>query len=196
MNDTPSEQKPLRRPMALPGGPDAHARRDAMVRVDHAGEVGAVKIYQGQLAVLNGREAAAGTARHIHEMAEQEARHLAAFDRLVRAHNVRPTALRPLWDVAGFTLGAVTALMGEKAAMACTVAVEDVIEEHYARQSDALKGGTDTELRQIVDEFRADEAAHRALALSEGAEKAPGYRLLSAAIKAGCRMAIKLSEKI
>jgi ubiquinone biosynthesis monooxygenase Coq7 len=162
-----------------------------MIRVDHAGEYGAVRIYQGQLAVLK-TGAAADTIRH---MAEQEERHLAAFDRLVNARKVRPTALEPVWRAAGFALGAATALLGEKAAFACTAAVEEVIDEHYSGQVTALEGKDET-LRATVEEFRAEEAEHRDTALQNGAEQAPGYRLLSAAIKAGCRVAIKLSEKI
>jgi ubiquinone biosynthesis monooxygenase Coq7 len=108
---------------------------------------------------------------------------------------VRPTALEPVWRVAGFALGAATALMGEKAAFACTAAVEEAIDEHYAQQIADL-GDRDPVLKQTVEDFRADEAQHRQTALDHGAEQAPGYRLLSGAIKAGCRVAIKLSEKI
>jgi ubiquinone biosynthesis monooxygenase Coq7 len=163
----------------------------AMIRVDHAGEYGAVRIYQGQLAILKSG-AAADTIR---QMAEQEERHLKAFDGLVNERKVRPTALEPVWRVAGFALGAVTALMGEKAAFACTAAVEEVIDEHYATQIAALEG-KDATLQATVADFRADEAAHRNTALQNGAEDAPGYRLLSESIKIGCRIAIKLSERI
>jgi ubiquinone biosynthesis monooxygenase Coq7 len=113
----------------------------------------------------------------------------------VNERKVRPTALEPVWRMAGFALGAATALMGERAAFACTAAVEEVIDEHYADQVMALQG-KDEALRATVEEFRADEAAHRDTALENGAEQAPGYKLLSTAIKAGCRVAIKLSEKI
>jgi len=143
------------------------------------------------LAVLK-KGAAADTIRH---MAEQEERHLKTFDRLVNERKVRPTALEPVWRVAGFALGAATALMGEKAAFACTAAVEEVIDEHYAGQVVAL-AGRDEALKATVEDFRADEAAHRNTAVENGAEQAPGYRLLSEAIKAGCRVAIKLSERI
>jgi ubiquinone biosynthesis monooxygenase Coq7 len=176
---------------AKPTAPGSPLDTEAMIRVDHAGEYGAVRIYQGQLAVLK-KGAAADTIRH---MAAQEERHLAAFDRLVNERKVRPTALEPVWRVAGFALGAATALMGEKAAFACTAAVEEVIDEHYAGQVTALTGKDDA-LKATVEEFRADEAAHRDTALENGAEQAPGYRLLSGAIKAGCRVAIKLSERI
>ena len=175
---------------AKPAAPGNPLDTEAMIRVDHAGEYGAVRIYQGQLAVLKAG-AAADTIRH---MAKQEERHLAAFDRLVNERKVRPTALEPVWRVAGFALGAATALLGEKAAFACTAAVEEVIDEHYASQLEKLDD--DPALKKTLTEFRADEIAHRDEALAHGAEAAPGYRLLSAAIKTGCRVAIKLSERI
>jgi len=174
-----------------PHAPGAALDTAAMIRVDHAGEYGAVRIYEGQLAVLR-HGAAADTIRH---MASQEERHLKVFDQLIRDRKVRPTALEPVWRVAGFALGAATALMGEKAAFACTAAVEEVIDEHYAAQVVALDG-KDEALKATVEEFRAEEAEHRDTALANGAEQAPGYRLLSEAIKAGCRVAIKLSERI
>jgi ubiquinone biosynthesis monooxygenase Coq7 len=174
-----------------PKAPGAAPDIESMIRVDHAGEYGAVRIYEGQLAVLKGR-ASAETIRH---MAEQEQRHLKTFDKLINERRVRPTALEPVWRVAGFALGAATALMGEKAAFACTAAVEEAIDEHYASQIEAL-GEKDPAFKKTVQDFRADEAAHRQTALEHGAEQAPGYRLLNSAIKAGCRVAIKLSEKI
>ncbi len=176
-----------------PAPPGTQTRDDiaAMIRVDHAGEYGAVRIYEGQLAVLGHKPAAASIRR----MAEEEQRHLETFDRLILERRVRPTALEPVWRVAGFALGAATALMGEKAAMACTAAVEEVIDEHYAGQIERLGDG-DKELKSTVADFRADEIAHRDEALAHGAEQAPGYRLLSETIKAGCRLAIALSTRI
>ena len=168
------------------------ADKHSMIRVDQAGEYGAARIYAGQLAVLGHRDTE--TVAAIREMAAQEQRHLKAFDALINERRVRPTALEPLWNVAGFALGAATALMGEKAAMACTAAVEEAIDEHYAAQVAALD--KDPALQQTVEEFRQEEAAHRDEAIAHGAEEAPGYKLLSEAIKAGCRVAIKLSEKI
>jgi ubiquinone biosynthesis monooxygenase Coq7 len=168
---------------------------ESMIRVDHAGEYGAVRIYEGQLAVLGRRKGAEQSAEMIRHMAEQEQHHLKTFDRMVNERRVRPTALEPVWRVAGFALGFGTALMGEKAAFACTAAVEEAIDEHYAAQLEAL-GDSDPALKQTVTDFRADEAAHRQTALDQGAEAAPGYKFLSEAIKAGCRVAIKLSEKI
>ncbi len=178
-----------------PAAPGTTADIESMIRVDHAGEYGAVRIYEGQLAVLRRRKGTEKSVETIAHMAEQEQRHLKTFDALVNARRVRPTALEPVWRVAGFALGAMTAAMGEKAAYACTAAVEDVIDAHYARQIAAL-GESDPALKDTVAEFRADEAAHRQTALDEGAEQAPAYRLLSGTIKAGCRLAIKLSERI
>lgn len=175
---------------AAPGAP-ASGEIAAMIRVDHAGEYGAVRIYEGQLAVLGGKPA----GDIIRRMAAEEERHLKTFDRLIVERQVRPTALEPVWRVAGFALGAATALMGEKAAMACTAAVEEVIDEHYAGQIAAL-GEQDGELKDKVEQFRAEEIEHRDTAIQNGAEQAPAYRLLSQTIKAGCRLAIKLSERI
>ncbi len=166
----------------------------SMIRVDHAGEYGAVRIYQGQLAVLANRPGARKSVQAIRKMARQEQDHLKAFDALVNERRVRPTALAPVWHLAGFALGAATALMGEKAAMACTAAVEDVIDEHYKSQIDRIQ--SDDALKARIENFRADEIAHRHEALAHGAEEAPAYKLLSAAIKSGCRLAIKLSERI
>jgi ubiquinone biosynthesis monooxygenase Coq7 len=174
-------------------GTDVKVDTDAMIRVDHAGEYGAVRIYEGQLAVLGATKSEAVDA--IRHMAEQEKRHLTAFDNLINQRRVRPTALEPFWRVTGFALGAATALMGEKAAMACTAAVEKVIDEHYAAQVARL-GESDRELKETVESFRLEEVQHRDIAMAHGAEEARGYRLLSEGIKAGCRLAIALSEKI
>lgn len=162
-----------------------------MLRVDHAGEYGATRIYQGQLEVLGRR----GSASEIRRMAETEKRHLARFEELLHERRVRPTLLHPIWSVAGYALGAATALLGERAAMACTVAVEEVIDEHYQKQAVDL-ADTDPELRQTVLAFRDDEIAHREVALAQGAEAALGYDLISAAIKTGSRIAIWLSTRL
>lgn len=166
-----------------------------MVRVDHAGEFGAVQIYRGQRAVFGRSDSKAHAARVVAEMEAGEQEHLRTFDRMISERGVRPTIMAPVWRVAGFGLGAVTALMGEKAAHACTEAVENVIEEHYARQSAAL-AGVDEELKDVVDRFREEELAHRDTAIEQGAREAPGYAVLSAVIKLGCRAAIRISEKI
>jgi ubiquinone biosynthesis monooxygenase Coq7 len=178
---------------ASPGAPAPSHDIEAMIRVDQAGEFGAVRIYAGQLAVLGARRSE--TADAIRHMAEQEARHLSKFNTLINERRVRPTALEPIWRVAGFALGAATALMGEKAAMACTAAVEEVIDEHYASQVARL-ADEDPELSETVEAFRVEEVKHRDSAIEHGAKEAPGYRLLSEGIKAGCRLAIALSQKI
>jgi 3-demethoxyubiquinol 3-hydroxylase len=180
---------------AKPAAPGSATDIESMIRVDHAGEYGAVRIYEGQLAVLRRRKGAEHSVETIAHMAEQEQRHLKTFDTLVNERRVRPTALEPVWRIAGFALGAATAALGEKAAFACTAAVEEVIDEHYAQQIAALQD-KDPALKERIEDFRADEAAHRNTAIAEGAEQAPGYRLLSETIKAGCRIAIKLSERI
>ncbi|MEX0694143.1 MAG: demethoxyubiquinone hydroxylase family protein [Rhodospirillales bacterium] len=182
-----------KRPHRMPGDASKTQMLDSMIRVDHAGEYGAVRIYEGQLAVL-GRTAAHADIEH---MAEQERVHLQKFNDLIRANRVRPTALLPLWHVAGFALGAGTALLGEKAAHACTVAVEEVIDEHYAEQVAALDLEADQgELRDTFEAFRLEELEHRDTALEHGAEQAPGYAVLKATVKTGSRLAIWLSKKI
>jgi ubiquinone biosynthesis monooxygenase Coq7 len=175
----------------LPGDPTRQEIVERIIRVDQAGETGAVRIYEGQLAVL-GQTDAAAPIRH---MAEQEREHLATFDALMIERRVRPTILSPLWHVAGFALGAGTALMGPRAAMACTVAVEEAIDEHYAGQA-AVLGEGEAELRAHVLAARADEIEHRNMARDAGAEKAPGYIALHGTIKAGTKLAIWLSERI
>ncbi len=190
------KQNETRRRGPRPPAPGVSASADVarMIRVDHAGEYGAVRIYEGQLAVLGSRKGAERTVAAIKRMSDQEQRHLTKFDELVNARRVRPTALEPVWRLAGYTLGAVTALIGEKAAMACTAAVEEVIDEHYASQLARLDH--ESELKDAIEDFRKDEIAHRQEALAHGAEDAPGYRMMSEAIKAGCRLAIKLSERV
>ena len=167
-------------------------QRESMLRVDQAGEYGATRIYAGQLAVMGQRGPG---ARSIARMAEQESRHRALFDRMIAERGVRPTALQPLWNVAGFALGAATALIGPKAAMACTAAIETEIDRHYGEQLDQL-GDSDPELRATIAAFRREEAEHREIAIAAGAEQAPGYPVLSGAIRLGCRLAIQLSRHI
>ena len=175
----------------LPGDLTARETVERIIRVDHAGEYGARRIYQGQLAVL-GRKPVGEVLRH---MKRQEQAHLDRFSDLVVTRRVRPTALLPLWHVAGFALGAVTAALGEKAAMACTVAVEEAIDEHYGGQAADL-GDDEADLRGTVEQFRAEELEHRDIGLAHGAEEAPGYRLLYNIIKSGCRVAIVVSERV
>lgn len=185
MSKTPSLDR------RLPGDPSREELVARMLRVNHAGEYGAVRIYEGQLAVLGDRPAGA----IIRRMAAQEQHHLAEFNRMLPARGVRPTLLSPLWHVAGFALGAATAMLGERAAMACTVAVEEVIDEHYAAQAAAL-GDEEPALKATIETFRADEIAHRDEGLAHGAEQAPAYPLLSAAVKTGSRLAIWLSTRL
>ena len=164
----------------------------AMIRVDQAGEYGATRIYAGQLAVLGDRHPA---SRAIHHMAVQEERHRAFFDRMIADRGVRPTLMQPFWNVAGFALGAVTAAMGPEAAMACTAAVETEIDKHYEDQLTEL-GDDHPELSEAIARFQAEELEHKAAALAHGAERAPAYPVLSAAIRAGCRVAIEVSKRI
>ena len=163
-----------------------------MLRVDQAGEYGATRIYAGQLAVLRRNSPA---SKLVSRMADQEKRHLDRFDALMSQRQVRPTALQPIWNVAGFALGAATALMSEKAAMACTEAVETEIDLHYGQQLDDL-GQDDPELAADIEQFRAEELEHRDVARDAGAAQAVAYPLLTAAIRAGCRVAIGLSKRI
>ena len=171
---------------------DRRADSASMLRVDQAGEYGATRIYAGQLAVLRNN---CPEAKLIARMASQEQRHLRRFDALLAERRVRPTALQPLWNVAGFALGAATALMSEKAALACTDAVETEIDRHYQQQLDDL-GEDDPELAADIAEFQAEELEHRDTARAAGAAEAAGYPLLTAAIRAGCRVAIHLSKRI
>ena len=194
MTDHRSEPTPTKKRTEhgiLPGDLPTEKLLERIVRVDHAGEYGAVRIYEGQLAVL-GNSSKADVIRH---MAKQEREHLDKFNELIGARRVRPTALMPVWHAAGFALGAATALMGERAAMACTAAVEEVIDEHYAKQAAAL-GDDEAELRETIEKFREDELEHRDTAIAHEAEETPGYEALSAVIKKGSKLAIWLSERV
>jgi ubiquinone biosynthesis monooxygenase Coq7 len=171
-------------------------RRDEMLRVDHAGEYGAVAIYKGQLAVFERRHGKERIVGQLKGMAAEEQDHLDAFDRMLNAGSVRPTVMSPLWNAAGYALGVGTALLGEKAAHACTEAVETVIEEHYGDQVVELNEAGETELAARMAKFQEEEVAHKDLATAEGAAEAPGYPILSAIIRTGCRLAIRISEKI
>lgn len=182
---------PRTAPAPRPGFRNRDRDRASMLRVDQAGEFGAVRIYAGQLAVLGDRHP---MSREIARMAAQEARHRAHFDAMVSRRGVRPTVLQPIWHVAGFALGAVTALIGPQAAMACTAAVETEIDEHYGRQLGTL-GSEDPELSDAITDFRAEEVEHRDTAIKQGAESAPAFPLLFGAIRLGCRAAIALSQR-
>ena len=178
-----------------PGVGAGKARLDEMLRVDHAGELAAGAIYRGQRAVLRASPTAGRALAEIADMEAQEDEHLARFDAILIQRRVRPSLLAPLWRAAGFGLGAATALIGENAAHACTEAVETVIEGHYAAQIAEIETA-EPALAAELSRFRDDELAHRDQAVAEGAHEAPGYPLLAAVIRAGCRAAIKISEKL
>ena len=165
---------------------------DQIIRVDHAGEYGATRIYDGQIAVF-GKDSKIG--KTIQHMADQEQEHIEKFNDLLIEKRVRPTALLPLWNIAGFALGAGTALMGEKAAMACTVAVEKVIGEHYREQQDLLEDD-EKELKKTIAKFEKDELEHHDIGLEHDAENAPGYKVMTKVIEIGCKAAIAISKKI
>ncbi len=177
---------------ALPGDRPTSGEVKRMIRVDHAGEYGAVRIYAGQRAIMGENHSKAGLLKHMYE---QEEVHLERFNKFIRERGVRPTLMTPFWHVAGFALGAGTALMGEKAAMACTQAVEEVIDDHYQHQLDTLDG-SDPELEEMIEVFQAEEVEHKRIAEEHGAEEAVGYPVLSGAIKAGCKAAIWLSKRV
>ncbi|XP_075216730.1 ubiquinone biosynthesis protein COQ7, mitochondrial [Lycorma delicatula] len=167
---------------------------ESMIRVNHAGELGADRIYAGQMAVLGNT----AVGPKIQEMWDQEKAHKAKFEELISKYRVRPTALVPIWNVAGFVLGAGSALLGSQAAMACTVAVESVIVEHYNDQLRTLMNSQDDnkELIEVIQKFRDDEQEHHDTGLHHGAEQAPFYKLLSETIKFGCKTAIAISKKV
>lgn len=165
---------------------------DRFLRVDHAGEYGAVRIYQGQLAIMGDKHPMSDTIKH---MKEQEDVHLERFNDLIRDRGARPSLLTPFWHVAGFALGAGTALLGEKAAMVCTEAVETVIDDHYADQIEQLDEDENT-LADELEKFRLEEVEHREIAVDHGAHEAPGYTILSNLIKFGCKTVIKVAERV
>ncbi|MCA3693034.1 demethoxyubiquinone hydroxylase family protein [Aquidulcibacter sp.] len=180
---------------AAPGRRFVQDRVAEMLRVDHAGEFGATRIYEGQRAVFSRLPGARKIAAQLAEQEADEAVHKAAFDKLLLERKVRPTLLAPIWGAAGFGLGVVTALMGEKAAHACTAAVEEVIEDHYREQIEEL-GDHEPELSAMIRRFRDEEIAHKDQAIAEGAKEAFGHPVLEAVIKAGCRVAIAVCQKV
>ena len=161
-----------------------------MLRVDHAGEYGANRIYEGQLLVLGKKKSPkVGMIRH---MLEQEQEHLKKFDELLVQTKTRPSVLLPLWHIAGVALGVGSALLGEKAAMAATVAVEETIDEHYQEQIDQLEEG---ELKETIKKFRAEEIEHRDIGLAHNAEQMVGYGAFTTAIKCGAKLSIWLAKR-
>jgi ubiquinone biosynthesis monooxygenase Coq7 len=181
--------------LGRPGRGAPRARLAEILRVDHAGELAAVHIYRGQQAVFSAAAGKAGLGETFADLRRQEAEHLAAFDALLAERGVRPSLLTPLWRAAAFALGAGSALLGDKAAHACTDAVEEVIGEHYAGQVEELKD-REPALAGRLSAFRDDELKHQADAVGAGARETPGYGPLSALIRAGCRAAIRTAEKI
>tara|TARA_Y100000768_G_scaffold299579_1_gene233329 strand:- start:240 stop:827 length:588 start_codon:yes stop_codon:yes gene_type:complete len=165
---------------------------EEIIRVDHAGEYGATRIYDGQIAIFGKNSKIGKTIQH---MADQEQEHIDKFNELILEHRVRPTALLPIWNVAGFALGASTALLGEKAAMACTVAVEKVIGEHYQEQLGLLEDDH-KDLKKTISKFRDDELEHHDIGIEHDAESAPGYKIMSKVIELGCKTAIAISKKV
>ena len=165
---------------------------EEIIRVDHAGEYGATRIYDGQIAIFGKNSKIGKTIQH---MADQEQEHIQKFEELIVKNRVRPTALIPVWNVAGYALGVSTALLGEKAAMACTVAVETVIGNHYGEQLSLLKDDQ-KELKKTIKKFKADELEHHDIGIAHDAEKTPGYKVLSKVIELGCKTAIEISKKI
>jgi len=165
---------------------------EEIIRVDHAGEFGATRIYDGQIAIFGKKSKIGKTIKH---MADQEQEHIETFEKLILNHRVRPTALLPVWNVAGYFLGVATAMMGEKAAMACTVAVEKVIGEHYHKQISLLKEDH-KKLKATIKKFAQDELEHHDIGIAHDAEKTPGYTILTKFIEMGCKTAIAVSKKI
>ena len=165
---------------------------EEIIRVDHAGEFGATRIYDGQIAIFGKKSKIGKTIKH---MADQEQEHIETFEKLILNHRVRPTALLPVWNVAGYFLGVATAMMGEKAAMACTVAVEKVIGEHYHKQLSLLKEDH-KKLKATIKKFAQDELEHHDIGIAHDAEKTPGYSILTKFIEIGCKAAIAVSKKI
>ncbi|TPX37266.1 hypothetical protein SeMB42_g06971 [Synchytrium endobioticum] len=191
MKDDPSSSPPPKLT------PEQRQSIHSMLRVDHAGEIGADYIYRGQLAVL-GAHSPAG--KEIKRMHEQEQLHLQSFDTILSSNRVRPSALRPLWETAGFALGVGSALLGKEAAMACTEAVESVIGEHYndqLRELLQIEGNEEVnKLRQVIKDFRDDELEHLDTAVQYDAHQAPLYNPLTAVIKQTCRVAIWIAQRV
>ncbi len=168
----------------------------SMLRVNQAGEYGAVRIYSGQMAVLKGKKETTQTLKH---MLDQEKEHLEAFNRLMIEHNVAPTVFTPLWHVGGYAMGAISALISEKAAHACTIAVEEVIDAHYQSQVDVLSTKSDpkaSEFKAFFQKCQAEEVEHKHIAEENGGREAPLYPVLTAVIKGASTLAIWLSKRV
>ena len=168
---------------------------EEIIRVDHAGERGAIKIYEGQLLALKTFKQDESLKQKIEEMKEHETEHYEFFDKEIKKRNIKPTKFLPLWDLMGVTLGFGTAILGKKAAMLCTASVEEVIDEHYKSQTYKLKEDEE-ELKKKIKKFRQDELDHKDIAYESGATKKGLYGLLDKVIKTSSRIAITISEKI
>ena len=168
---------------------------EEIIRVDHAGERGAIKIYEGQLLALKTFKQNEYLKKTIEEMKEHENEHYDFFNNEIKRRNIKPTKLLPLWDLMGVTLGFGTAMLGEKAAMLCTASVEEVIGDHYKNQTYKLKED-EKELKEKIIKFREDELHHKDVAYAEGATKKGIYSILDKIIKTGSKIAITISEKM
>jgi ubiquinone biosynthesis monooxygenase Coq7 len=168
---------------------------EEIIRVDHAGERGAIKIYEGQLLALKTFKNNEKLRKRIEEMKIHEEEHYNFFDQEIQKRNISPTKLLPLWDLMGVTLGFGTAMLGEKAAMLCTASVEEVIDDHYKNQTYKLEED-EKKLKEKIEKFRGDEIEHKNIAYNEGATKKGLYGVLDKIIKTSSRIAITISEKI
>ena len=168
---------------------------EEFIRVDHAGERGAIKIYEGQILALNTLYKDEELKKTVEEMKEHEKEHSDFFDKEIKKRKIKPTKFLPLWDILGIGLGFGTTLLGKKAAMICTASVEEVIDEHYQNQINQIEDD-EKKLKQKIIKFREDELHHKNIAYEEGASKEGVYSLLDKIIKTGSRIAIKISEKI
>ena len=171
------------------------SRIEEFIRVDHAGERGAVKIYEGQLLALNTLVKDESLKKTIEEMKVHETEHCEFFEKEIKKRNIAPTKFLPLWDLLGMGLGFGSTLLGKKAAMLCTASVEEVIDKHYQSQIDQLDS-SEKELKKKIKKFREDELEHKDIAYQKGATKTGLYSLLDKVIKTGSRIAINISEKI
>jgi len=168
---------------------------EEIIRVDHAGERGAIKIYEGQLLALKTLKQDESLKDKIEKMKEQEKEHLEYFEKEIEKRKIKPTYLLPLWDIMGVTLGFGTALLGKKAAMLCTASVEEVIEDHYQNQLKKL-GNDEMELKAKIEKFMGDEVDHKNMAYEAGATNKGMYSIMDQVIRVGSRIAISISEKI
>ena len=170
-------------------------RVEEFIRVDHAGERGAVKIYEGQLLALNTIVKNDSLKKTIEDMKEHEIENCQFFEREIKKRNIKPTKFLPLWDLLGVGLGFGSTLLGKKAAMLCTASVEEVIDKHYLNQINQL-GPEEKELKKKITKFRQDELEHKDIAYEEGASKKGFYSIMDKIIKTGSKIAIRISEKV